>query len=123
MMSRGLSIGSSPPVRARSPWSARSTRRHSPPYRAEPRRWRSPPPRPRFSLVVMIPVGVFGAGGRMGRTVSQAVGDDPELELVAAVDPQHAGIDLDQIGLPGAGLNVSANADAFRVAGAEVAVD
>ena len=35
----------------------------------------------------MIRVGVFGAGGRMGTTVCQAVLDDPELELVAAVDP------------------------------------
>ena len=35
----------------------------------------------------MIRVGVFGAAGRMGATVCQAVPDDPELELVAAVDP------------------------------------
>ena len=35
----------------------------------------------------MIKVGVFGAGGRMGSTVCRAVLDDPELELVAAVDP------------------------------------
>ena len=42
----------------------------------------------------MIRVGVFGAGGRMGATVCQAVAADPELELVAAVDPHHAGLDL-----------------------------
>jgi 4-hydroxy-tetrahydrodipicolinate reductase len=36
-------------------------------------------------------IGVFGAGGRMGRTVSEAVADDAELELVAAVDPNHVG--------------------------------
>jgi len=71
----------------------------------------------------MIKVGVFGAGGRMGSTVCRAVVDDPELELVAAVDPQHAGIDLRQLGVPGAGLNVSANSDALNAAGAEVAVD
>ncbi|HYU38877.1 MAG TPA: 4-hydroxy-tetrahydrodipicolinate reductase [Acidimicrobiia bacterium] len=71
----------------------------------------------------MIPVGVFGAGGRMGRTVSQAVVDDPELELVAAVDPQHAGIDLDQIGLHGTGLHIAATPQALADAGAEVAVD
>ncbi len=41
-----------------------------------------------------IRVGVFGAAGRMGRTVCQAVVDDPELDLVAAVDPLHAGLDL-----------------------------
>ena len=36
-------------------------------------------------------VGVFGAGGRMGRTVCGAVAGDPELELVAAVDPAQTG--------------------------------
>jgi 4-hydroxy-tetrahydrodipicolinate reductase len=41
-----------------------------------------------------IKVGVFGATGRMGRTVCAAVAGDPELELVAAVDPLHAGLDL-----------------------------
>ena len=39
----------------------------------------------------------------MGATVCQAVLDDPELELVAAVDPLHAGIDLRQLGVDGAG--------------------
>ena len=39
----------------------------------------------------MIKVGVFGAAGRMGRTVCEAVAADPDLELVAAVDPLHAG--------------------------------
>jgi 4-hydroxy-tetrahydrodipicolinate reductase len=71
----------------------------------------------------MIRVGVFGAGGRMGSTVCRAVVEDPDLELVAAVDPQHADIDLRQLGVPGAGLNVSAHHDAFLHAGAEVAVD
>ena len=46
-----------------------------------------------------IRVGVFGAGGRMGSTVCQAVLDDPGLELVAAVDPHHVGIDLRQLGV------------------------
>lgn len=36
-------------------------------------------------------VGVFGAAGRMGATVCAAVADDPDLELVAAVDPGAAG--------------------------------
>jgi 4-hydroxy-tetrahydrodipicolinate reductase len=71
----------------------------------------------------MVRVGVFGAGGRMGSTVCRAVVDDPVLELVAAVDPQHAGIDLRQLGVPGSGINVGANADAFLHAEAEVAVD
>ena len=42
----------------------------------------------------MIRVGVFGAAGRMGRTVCEAVAGDPALALVAGVDPLHAGIDL-----------------------------
>jgi 4-hydroxy-tetrahydrodipicolinate reductase len=71
----------------------------------------------------MIPVGVFGAGGRMGRTVCQAVIDDADLELVAAVDPQHAGIDLDQLGLHGTGLQIAATPQALADSGAEVAVD
>jgi 4-hydroxy-tetrahydrodipicolinate reductase len=71
----------------------------------------------------MIRVGVFGAGGRMGQTVSQAVIDHPELDLVAAVDPQHAGIDLDQIGLHGTGLHIAAAPQALADTGAEVAVD
>ena len=41
-----------------------------------------------------IRVGVFGAAGRMGRTVCRAVAGDPELELVGAIDPHHAGLDL-----------------------------
>jgi 4-hydroxy-tetrahydrodipicolinate reductase len=71
----------------------------------------------------MIAVGVFGAGGRMGRTVCQAVVDDPELDLVAAVDPQHEGIDLDQMGLHGTGLHIAGSSQALADAGAEVAVD
>ena len=45
----------------------------------------------------MIKVGVFGAAGRMGSTVCEAVEADPDLELVAAVDPLHAGIDLRRV--------------------------
>jgi 4-hydroxy-tetrahydrodipicolinate reductase len=70
-----------------------------------------------------IRVGVFGAGGRMGSTVCRAVTDDPDLELVAAVDPHHAGIDAAQLGLPVTGLQVSAKATAMADAGVEVAVD
>ncbi|HLH27460.1 MAG TPA: 4-hydroxy-tetrahydrodipicolinate reductase, partial [Acidimicrobiales bacterium] len=36
----------------------------------------------------MIKVGVFGAAGRMGQEVCRAVAEDPDLELVARVDPQ-----------------------------------
>jgi len=71
----------------------------------------------------VINVGVFGAAGRMGSTVCRAVAADPELELVAAVDPYHAGIDLHQLGLEGTGLQVGAKPDAMAEAEAEVAVD
>jgi 4-hydroxy-tetrahydrodipicolinate reductase len=36
-------------------------------------------------------IGVFGAGGRMGRTVCDAVAGDADLELAGAVDPNHVG--------------------------------
>jgi 4-hydroxy-tetrahydrodipicolinate reductase len=70
----------------------------------------------------MIRVGVFGAAGRMGATVCRAVLDDPELELVAAVDPMHAGLDLRQCGVD-ASLQMARHAGALADAGAEVAVD
>jgi 4-hydroxy-tetrahydrodipicolinate reductase len=71
----------------------------------------------------MIRVGVFGAAGRMGATVCQAVLGDPELELVAAVDPLHAGIDLRQVGVDAPSMQIAPSADALADAGAEVAID
>jgi 4-hydroxy-tetrahydrodipicolinate reductase len=59
----------------------------------------------------------------MGSTVCQAVLDAPGLELVAAVDPMHAGIDLDQLGVHGTKVQVASKATALRDAGAQVAVD
>src|SRR5947207_14122613 len=50
----------------------------------------------------MIRVGVFGAGGRMGATVCRAVAEGPELDLVGAVDPHHAGLDVRSV--TGAGV-------------------
>lgn len=68
-------------------------------------------------------VGVFGAGGRMGSTVCQAVLDDPELELVGAVDPTYAGQTLkDATGLDSS-VVISGDLSAFSDAGAEVVVD
>ena len=67
---------------------------------------------------------MFGAGGRMGSTVCQAVAEDPDLELVAAVDPHHAGIDLRQlIGPAGSGVQIAGDAEAMADAAADVAVD
>jgi 4-hydroxy-tetrahydrodipicolinate reductase len=49
--------------------------------------------------------------------------DAPDLELVAAVDPHHAGIDLDQLGVHDTHLQIAPKASALRDAGAQVAVD
>ncbi len=69
-------------------------------------------------------IGVFGAGGQMGTTVCRAVFDDPELTLVAAIDPRLSGIDLFQVtGIIGTGLEVSGAKDSLVSAKAQVAVD
>jgi len=63
---------------------------------------------------VAVRVGVLGASGRMGRTVSAAVAADPDLELVAAVDTAGGAVE---------GLEVARGPEALTDAGAEVAVD
>lgn len=63
-----------------------------------------------------IRVGVFGAGGRMGSAVCDAVVADPDLELVAAVDPAAAGSAMH-------GVAVSADPRSLADAGVQVAVD
>ena len=63
-----------------------------------------------------IRVGVVGAGGRMGRTICEAVYLDPALELVAAVDPHAAGGDVH-------GLAIGGELRALADAGAQVVVD
>jgi 4-hydroxy-tetrahydrodipicolinate reductase len=70
-------------------------------------------------------VAVFGAGGRMGATVCEAVAADPDLELVAAVDPHHAGLDLAEVTrveVP-ASIHVGPNAESLDPSGVDVAVD
>jgi 4-hydroxy-tetrahydrodipicolinate reductase len=64
----------------------------------------------------VIRVGVVGAAGRMGREVARAVTADPDLELVAAVDPSHAGRVVE-------GTTIADTLDALTAAGAEVAVE
>jgi 4-hydroxy-tetrahydrodipicolinate reductase len=60
----------------------------------------------------------------MGREVCRAVLARPGLELVAAVDPGHAGTELsDLLGADAGTLAVEADLDAMTAAGAEVAVD
>lgn len=71
----------------------------------------------------MIQVGVFGAGGRMGATVCQAVHADPELALVAAVDPSYSGIDLRTVTGVDAEIKMSRSLVAFERSGTEVVVD
>jgi len=69
-------------------------------------------------------VGVFGAGGRMGRQVCQAVAGAQDMELVAAVDPALAGIDLRQVtGVVAPGLHVGADAEEMARTEVDVAVD
>ncbi|MGA0879324.1 MAG: 4-hydroxy-tetrahydrodipicolinate reductase [Ilumatobacteraceae bacterium] len=63
-----------------------------------------------------VKVGVFGAGGRMGTAVCEAVSAAPGLELVAAVDPAHVGRTI-------AGITVSADPRSLSDTAAEVAVD
>ena len=71
-----------------------------------------------------IRVGVFGAGGRMGSLVCRSVVAEPDLTLVAGIDPFHAGIDLRQVtGADMHGLQISADAEALVRGGAEVAID
>jgi len=71
-----------------------------------------------------IRVGVFGAGGRMGQTVCKAVCDDPALDLVAAVDPHHAGLDLRSVtGIDDNSIQVAADAEELLRQRVQVAVD
>jgi 4-hydroxy-tetrahydrodipicolinate reductase len=64
----------------------------------------------------VIRVGVVGAGGRMGREVCRTVAADPDLELVAAVDPAVSGTSVE-------GIEVSGDLAALTDASTEVAVD
>lgn len=64
----------------------------------------------------LIRVGVFGAGGRMGSTVCDAVSADPALALVAAVDPVAVGRSVH-------GITVASDASAFASADVDVVVD
>ncbi len=64
----------------------------------------------------MIRVGVIGAAGRMGREVAHAVVTDLDLELVALVDPSHAGLTIE-------GIEVVASLEALIAADTQVAVE
>ncbi|MDY6794213.1 MAG: 4-hydroxy-tetrahydrodipicolinate reductase [Actinomycetota bacterium] len=45
-------------------------------------------------------VGVFGAGGRMGREVCKAISGESDIDLACVIDPAFAGSTLDEI-IPG----------------------
>lgn len=69
-------------------------------------------------------VGVLGAAGRMGRTVCQAVAEDDELELVAAVDPSAPGGSVQAVtGAAAPSVTVAGEIGEIERSGAEVAVD
>ena len=60
----------------------------------------------------------------MGSEVCRTVVADPDLELVAAIDPQHAGLDVREVaGIDDVSFPVSGEAQSLVHAGAEVAVD
>jgi len=66
---------------------------------------------------------VVGAGGRMGKTVCEAVLDDSSVELVAAVDPGYAGAPVGAVlGRDDTGLEILASLDDIAV-DVDVAVD
>jgi 4-hydroxy-tetrahydrodipicolinate reductase len=71
-----------------------------------------------------IRVGVFGAAGRMGSTVCQAVAADPELDLVGAIDPHHAGLDLRHaVGVDVPDVHLDPDPSALVTRGVQVVVD
>ncbi len=72
----------------------------------------------------MIRVGVLGAAGRMGRLVCQAVAEDPDLALVAGINPSFDGEHLGRmIGHPDVDVRISSELDTLLQAETEVAVD
>ena len=60
----------------------------------------------------------------MGSLVCRTVAADPGLQLVAAIDPLHEGLDLHRVtGADVPGVRISADAESLRLAEADVAVD
>ena len=64
----------------------------------------------------MTRVGVLGAGGRMGGLVCATVAGAGDLELVAAVDPSHAGAEV-------AGVEIEGDPGSLAAGAVDVAVD
>lgn len=59
----------------------------------------------------------------MGSTVCRAVDGDPALDLVAAVDPHHAGLDISQVTGCDQTFHVAAEGQAFLDANVDVVID
>ncbi len=59
---------------------------------------------------------MVGAGGRMGQEVCRAVSEATDMELVAAIDPGHVGVDV-------SGRTIVGEVNALADLGAEVVVD
>lgn len=60
----------------------------------------------------------------MGNAVCHAVHDDPDLELVAAVDPHYAGIDICEVtGINGCNFEVNSTPESFIHEQVDVAID
>ncbi len=71
-----------------------------------------------------IRVGVFGAGGRMGIAVCNAVCEDPDLILAAAIDPGYGGRDVgDLTGVSGCEIEVTTELESLVGAQVDVAID
>ena len=69
-------------------------------------------------------VGVFGVGGRMGIAVAHAVTDAEGLDLVAAVDPSFATVDVGEVtGVEGPSLPVAAGFSDLDPSAVDVMVD
>jgi len=69
-------------------------------------------------------VGVVGAGGNMGREACRTLSGQPDIELVAAVDPAHGGTVVHRlIGTGSSEVVVSTHLGALEEAGTEVVVD
>ncbi|MEM8904883.1 MAG: 4-hydroxy-tetrahydrodipicolinate reductase [Actinomycetota bacterium] len=68
-------------------------------------------------------IAVFGAAGRMGLEVCRAVDADPDLELVAAIDPGRAGDSVAELAGIDSDLAITADPASLASTGAEVAID
>lgn len=72
---------------------------------------------------MVVRIGVIGAGGRMGSEVCRAVAATDDLQLVAAVDPHHAGRSVAELAHVEVDVEVAADLEALTAADVDVAVD